>query len=135
MPIAAELTRLLQEGFPDAEVRVRDLTGTGDHFEARVVSGAFAGKSMREQHQLVYRVLEPLVGRGALHGLGLVTGTPAPEVAVPDEATVWPGHDFGARPSSTIGLEKASNPFLQCRDVEAFGAMLRGAVHNGYVRS
>ena len=27
----------------------------------------------------------------------------------PDETTVWPGHDYGARPSSTIGLERATN--------------------------
>ena len=40
--------------------------------------------------------------------------------AIPDVATVWPGHDYGARPSSTIGLEKATNPFLQCTDVEDF---------------
>lgn len=40
--------------------------------------------------------------------------------AVPDEATVWPGHDYGARPSSTIGLERRTNPFLRCADVDAF---------------
>ena len=39
---------------------------------------------------------------------------------VPDEATVWPGHDYGARPSSTIGLEKSTNPFLRCADEAAF---------------
>ena len=39
---------------------------------------------------------------------------------IPDEVTVWPGHDYGARPSSTIGLEKATNPFLRCSDVTAF---------------
>jgi hydroxyacylglutathione hydrolase len=38
----------------------------------------------------------------------------------PDVTTVWPGHDYGVRPSSTIGLEKASNPFLQCPDLSAF---------------
>jgi glyoxylase-like metal-dependent hydrolase (beta-lactamase superfamily II) len=38
----------------------------------------------------------------------------------PDAATVWPGHDYGVRPTSTIGLEKKTNPFLQCADVEAF---------------
>ena len=37
-----------------------------------------------------------------------------------DETTVWPGHDYGARPSSTMRLEKATNPFLQCPDVSAF---------------
>jgi glyoxylase-like metal-dependent hydrolase (beta-lactamase superfamily II) len=40
--------------------------------------------------------------------------------AVPDDATVWPGHDYGARPSSTIALEKATNPFLRCANVEEF---------------
>ena len=40
--------------------------------------------------------------------------------AVPDAATVWPGHDYGARPSSTIALERETNPFLRCTDVEAF---------------
>ena len=29
-----------------------------------------------------------------------------------EEVTVWPGHDYGCRPSSTIGLEKRTNPFL-----------------------
>jgi glyoxylase-like metal-dependent hydrolase (beta-lactamase superfamily II) len=36
------------------------------------------------------------------------------------DATVWPGHDYGARPSSTIELEKQTNPFLLCPDVAAF---------------
>lgn len=43
----------------------------------------------------------------------------------PDEATVWPGHDYGTRPSSTIGLERATNPFLQSPDLAAFLAIKR----------
>jgi hydroxyacylglutathione hydrolase len=39
---------------------------------------------------------------------------------VPDDATVWPGHDYGARPSSTMALEKSTNPFLMCRTVNEF---------------
>ena len=39
---------------------------------------------------------------------------------IPDEATVWPGHDYGVRPSSTMALEKATNPFLRCANVDAF---------------
>jgi len=38
----------------------------------------------------------------------------------PDDTTIWPGHDYGARPSTTIALEKATNPFLLCADIEAF---------------
>ena len=37
---------------PGAEVQVRDTTGTGDHFEAAVVSPAFTGKPMVQQHKL-----------------------------------------------------------------------------------
>ncbi len=40
--------------------------------------------------------------------------------AWPPQTTVWPGHDYGARPSSTMGLEARSNPFLLCPDVTAF---------------
>ena len=38
----------------------------------------------------------------------------------PPQTTLWPGHDYGARPSSTIALERRTNPFLLCADVEAF---------------
>ena len=45
--------------------------------------------------------------------------------AVPDDVTVWPGHDYGARPSSTIGLERQTNPFLRCGSVDEFLALKR----------
>lgn len=32
---------------------------------------------------------------------------------LPDETVVWPGHDYGPNPSSTIGLEKIANPWLR----------------------
>lgn len=38
----------------------------------------------------------------------------------PEHTTIWPGHDYGARPSSTVAWEKRNNPFLLCADVEAF---------------
>jgi hydroxyacylglutathione hydrolase len=44
---------------------------------------------------------------------------------IPDEATLWPGHDYGVRPSSTVGLERVTNPFLLCADVEAFSQLKR----------
>jgi hydroxyacylglutathione hydrolase len=39
---------------------------------------------------------------------------------LPESTTVWPGHDYGARPASTLALEKRSNPFLLCADFAAF---------------
>jgi glyoxylase-like metal-dependent hydrolase (beta-lactamase superfamily II) len=32
---------------------------------------------------------------------------------LPDDTLVWPGHDYGPAPYSTIGREKALNPFTQ----------------------
>ena len=39
---------------------------------------------------------------------------------LPDDATIWPGHDYGCRPSSSIALEKLCNPFLQCKSIHEF---------------
>ena len=64
------------EALPDSEVEVRDTTGTGDHFEARVVSPAFAGKPMVQQHQLVYAPLQEWLKTGELHALALKTYSP-----------------------------------------------------------
>lgn len=33
-------------------------------------------------------------------------------LTLPDETLVWPGHDYGYKPSSTIGDEKKTNPWL-----------------------
>jgi len=41
-------------------------------------------------------------------------------ISLPDDTEVWPGHDFGKKPSSTIKNEKETNPFLLCKDFEAF---------------
>jgi len=38
----------------------------------------------------------------------------------PPHATLWPGHDYGARPSSTVAWERETNPFLRCKNVDAF---------------
>lgn len=34
-------------------------------------------------------------------------------LVLPDETVVWPGHDYGPKPTSTIGLEKIANPYLR----------------------
>ncbi len=66
----------IREALPDAEVvRIEDLTGTKDHFQAVVVSPAFRTMSRVEQHQAVYRALGDLMA-GAVHALALQTYTP-----------------------------------------------------------
>ena len=41
-------------------------------------------------------------------------------MVLPDDTRVFPGHDVGVEPASTIGHEKATNPFLLRPDVDAF---------------
>jgi stress-induced morphogen len=62
----------LEAAFPGAAIAVRDTTGTDDHFEARVVSSAFAGRRQVERHRMVYAALGDLM-RNAVHALSLVT--------------------------------------------------------------
>jgi stress-induced morphogen len=71
-----EIRRRIEAALPDAVVEIRDVTGGGDHFEARVVSAAFAGRNRIEQHQMVYAPLRDLLASGALHALALKTEVP-----------------------------------------------------------
>jgi stress-induced morphogen len=70
-----EIEQLILEALPDARIRIDDLRGDGDHYAARVISSAFAGKSRVEQHQMVYRALRGRMG-DQLHALALQTSVP-----------------------------------------------------------
>jgi stress-induced morphogen len=72
---AQDIARLIRESIPDAEVRIDDLAGDGDHYAATVISAAFAGKSRVAQHQMVYAALKGRMG-GELHALKLTTLAP-----------------------------------------------------------
>ena len=72
---AAEIERLIKESLPDADVAIDDLRGDGDHYSARVVSAAFAGKTRVQQHQLIYQALQGRMGN-ELHALQLQTSAP-----------------------------------------------------------
>ena len=84
-------------------------------------------------HLVLYEPTHRLLFTGDLVFVGKVGGTRTDEDAAieweslqrvldtfPDDATVWPGHDYGVRPSSTLALEKRTNPFLLCADLDAF---------------
>jgi len=67
------LTQLIRTRIPDAEVGVVDRTGTMDHFNVTVRSKAFAGKTLIEQHQLVYGALRDALADGRVHAVELKT--------------------------------------------------------------
>jgi stress-induced morphogen len=75
MPTAEDIRSRILAALPDAEVEVRDTTGGGDHFAARVVSPAFAGRGLVERHQMVYQALGELLER-EIHALSLSTHAP-----------------------------------------------------------
>ena len=69
-----EIRRLIEDGLECQHVEV---TGDGRHFNAVVVSSAFAGKPVIRQHRLVYGTLGERFDNDVLHALALRTYTPA----------------------------------------------------------
>lgn len=129
---AVELTHARLAAHPS----LRPDVGLADGDELRI--GGLRLKSYHvpghcDDHLLLYEDTHRLLVTGDLLFVGKVGGTPNDAQAriewrslqrlvdlIPDEATVWPGHDYGVRPSSTVALEKATNPFLLCADEAAF---------------
>jgi len=68
-------TVLTPSGPADADVRIEDLRGDGDHYAAYVTSASFKGKSRVQQHQMVYGALKGKMGN-ELHALALQTSVP-----------------------------------------------------------
>lgn len=58
----------IRAALPDAEVTLEDLTGTADHWKARIVSTAFAGRSVLERHRMINRALAEEL-KGPIHAL------------------------------------------------------------------
>ena len=77
MVTPSQVAEMIQTGLPDAKLKIDDLNGGGDHYQVRVVSAAFEGKSRVQQHQLVYGALKQAMASEAIHGLALETLTPA----------------------------------------------------------
>ena len=71
---------------------------TGDTLFVGKVGGTASGPQARDEYDSLFGKL----------------------LKLPDETEVWPGHDYGIRPSSTIGTERRENPFLVCPTFEAF---------------
>jgi acid stress-induced BolA-like protein IbaG/YrbA len=74
MPSPDELKQRIEAALPGAEAQVEGPDGV--HFQATVVSPAFAGKSRIEQHRMVMDVFAGELG-GAIHALSLTTKTPS----------------------------------------------------------
>ena len=67
-----EIHKLLKEGFPDAEIEIKDLAGDDNHYAAKIRSSKFKGKTRVQQHQMLYASLKGKMGN-ELHALALTT--------------------------------------------------------------
>ena len=73
---ADDIRRRIEEGIAGSVAEVRDLTGTGDHFEAAVTASAFDGRGLVERHQMVFGLFKPELATGELHAFTLKTKAP-----------------------------------------------------------
>jgi hydroxyacylglutathione hydrolase len=86
-------------GEPDVPGRLM----TGDTLFVGKVGGTGYGDDARAEYDSLHRKL----------------------LTLPDQTEVWPGHDYGIAPHSTIGHERATNPFLLRPTFEAFVELKR----------
>jgi len=68
-----QIRQLIAAGLPCEHLQV---TGDGHHFEARIVSTSFVGKSRVQRQQLVNQLLHAHFSSGELHALSMKTQTP-----------------------------------------------------------
>ena len=71
---------------------------TGDHLFVGKVGGTRTEEASRQEYDSLQRIFKEL----------------------PSQTTVWPGHNYGCRPSSTLQMERACNPFVRCETLAEF---------------
>lgn len=69
----AEVQKMVEKEFPEAKVEVGDLTGTFDHFQIKVSSPRFLGKSLVEQHRMVQASVQEALNDGRIHAIKIKT--------------------------------------------------------------
>ena len=79
-------------------IKIKDKLITGDTLFVGKVGGTGYGKDARDEYDSLHEKL----------------------MTLPEGTEVWPGHDYGTAPSSTIGSEKGTNPFILRETFEDF---------------
>lgn len=67
-----KLRELIKNNFADAEIELTDLVGDNNHYQVKIVSGAFSGKTRVAQHRMVNDALRGCLGE-ELHALSIKT--------------------------------------------------------------
>ena len=61
----------LKARFPDADVKLADMTGGGDHIMLEISTSEFEGMPRIRQHQAVMTVFDEELKSGKLHALSI----------------------------------------------------------------
>jgi acid stress-induced BolA-like protein IbaG/YrbA len=69
-----KIRTLIEDALPGSHVTVG---GDGRHFEALVVSEAFAGKTLIQRHRMVLDAVHDRIASEELHAISIKTKTPA----------------------------------------------------------
>lgn len=72
-----EIKQTLSKALPVSLIETQDLTGGGDHWQVIIVSPAFEGKGLIEQHRMVNDALKEPISDQRIHALALKTYSPA----------------------------------------------------------
>ena len=67
-----DITKLITQTIPDADIEIKDLAGDSNHYSAKISSKLFNGITKIEQHKLVYKSLKGKMGN-ELHALSITT--------------------------------------------------------------
>ena len=70
---ADQIEERLKKAYPDSDLAVIDTNGDGYHFDVRIASENFKGKTRIKQHQEVMAVFDDELKSGELHALSLKT--------------------------------------------------------------
>ena len=70
---------LIEAHLPGSRASVTDFMGAGgDHLAVRVEAEQFAGRSLIEQHKMVYAAVQAQLDSGEIHALSITTVTIEP---------------------------------------------------------
>ena len=70
-----EIKNKIENAVPESVAHIQDPMNDGEHLQAFVISPAFEGKMLLQQHQMVMKPLKEAF-QGAVHALALKTFTP-----------------------------------------------------------
>ena len=88
-----EIKSKIEKSLKTSFVKVVDLRG-GDHIQAIIVSEEFEGKSLVEQHKMIYEILDVEMKSNIIHALSLKTYSPTQWEKVKDSFKVGVDHQI-----------------------------------------